>query len=259
MEIHNKIQIRVIIVDDEPLARRKILRVLHEDPEMRVLAECGTGEEAIAMIRQEKPDLVFLDIQMPDMDGFAVLKSLRMPNLPSFIFVTAYDRYALQAFDVHALDYLLKPFDTDRLKEALHRAKTMIRERNNKFLDTRIHGMLTEMNRRPRFLQRILVKNEGRILFLKTDEVDWIEAHSKYMSFYIGGKPHLVRGSAVQYESELDPEKFVRIHRTAIVNIDKITQLQSLTHGDYMVHLKDGTKLTLSRRYWERLHAILQK
>ena len=251
--------IRVCIVDDEPIACRRIQRLLKDDTSIEIVKICNNGEHATEAIRKLSPDLVFLDIQMPGMDGFEVLKSLQNENMPHVIFVTAYDRYAIQAFEVHALDYLLKPFDTERFEEALTRAKAQIEQDRNRTLNKGLFALLEEMKTPPRYLERLVIKASGRVFFLKTEEIDWIEAQGKYVSIHAGKEEHLVREGMNTLENELDPRKFVRIHKSTIVNVDRIQQLQTWFHGDYRVILHNGTTLTLSRRYRQRLDELLGK
>lgn len=251
--------IRVCIVDDEPIACRRIQRLLKDDPEIEIVRICNNGEQASETILKLSPDLVFLDIQMPGMDGFEVLKSLKLEKLPHVIFVTAYDRYAIQAFEVHALDYLLKPFDTERFEEALKRAKEQIRLDRDRSINHGLFALLEEMKAPPRYLERLVIKTSGRVFFLKTDEIDWIEAQGKYVSIHAGKDAHLVREGMNNLEAELDPRKFVRIHKSTIVNVDRIEQLQPWFHGDYRVVLRNGTILTLSRRYRQKLDELLGK
>ncbi|HSE43469.1 MAG TPA: LytTR family DNA-binding domain-containing protein [Acidobacteriota bacterium] len=258
MMVQEKI-IRVCIVDDEPIACRRIQRLLKDDPSIEIVKICNNGEQATDAIRKLSPDLVFLDIQMPRMDGFEVLKSLQGENMPHVIFVTAYDRYAIQAFEVHALDYLLKPFDTERFEEAITRAKAQIQQDRNRTLNKGLYALLEEMKTPPRYLERLVIKASGRVFFLKTEEIDWIEAQGKYVSIHAGKDEHLVREGMNTLENELDPKKFVRIHKSTIVNVDRIQQLQTWFHGDYRVILHNGTTLTLSRRYRQRLDELLGK
>jgi two-component system, LytTR family, response regulator len=244
--------IRVCVVDDEPIACRKIQRLLREDPQMEVVAVCKNGEEAAGAIQKLSPDLVFLDVQMPEMDGFEVLKATGTDNMPYVIFVTAYDHYAIQAFEVHALDYLLKPFDKKRFQDSLNRAKAQIqldRQQPN------LEALLKEI--KPSYLERLVIKSRGNVFFLKTDEIDWIEAQGKYELLHTKQGNHLIREGMNKLQAELDPKKFVRIHKSTIVNIDRIERLQPLFHGDFRVFLRNGTTLTISRRYREKLEQLL--
>ena len=234
-------KIRTLIVDDEPLARSNLSVLLRLDPEVEIVKECGSGAEALAEIRRTMPDLVFLDVQMPECDGFDVLELLG-PNLPPVvIFVTAYDQYALRAFEAGALDYLLKPFDNVRFERALGRSKERIR---------RGHHPLKK-------LDRIVIKSVGEVAFVKVSEIDWIEAADYYASLHVGVKTHLLRRSMSELEQELDPKVFCRIHRSAIVNLDRVRGLKLSGDGEYDVLLENGVRLRLSRRYRKQLQSRL--
>ena len=248
--------IRVLIVDDEPMAREGIRVLLRDDPEVEVVGECADGREAVQAIRDEAPDLVLLDIQMPEVDGFAVVEEVGVQNMPMVIFVTAYDKYALKAFDVAALDYLLKPYDDERFATALNRAKDQLRRGEVGDLTQRLISLLErEPGRRGveavptagSYLQRIMLKTAGRVTFLRVEEIDWIEAEGDYVRLHGGGKRHLVRETMKRLEEQLDPARFVRTHRSAIVNLDRIKELHPFFHGDYLIVLTDGTELKLSR------------
>jgi two-component system, LytTR family, response regulator len=252
-------KIRVLIVDDEPLAREKIRDMLKSYTDLEVIGECGNGYGTVKAVQENPPDLIFLDVQMPEMDGFAVLEAIDEENMPFVIFVTAYDQYAVKAFEVHALDYLLKPFDRERLEKALNRAKTQIQRDQSKEMSQKIFTMLEELKGRSAYLERVVIKTEGHVFFLKTEEVDWIEAEGNYVCLHSGKKSHLLRETISTLEGELDPKKFLRIHRSTIVNIDRIQELHSWFHGDYRVVLHDGTQLTLSRNYREKLRELLGK
>jgi two-component system LytT family response regulator len=232
-------------VDDEPLARSNLSVLLRRDPQIEMLGECGSGAEAIAKIRSAKPELVFLDVQMPEHDGFDVLEQLA-PNIPSaIIFVTAYDQYALRAFEAGALDYLLKPFDNVRFEQALGRAKQKIT------LNRSIARSVSPS------LDRLAVKSVGQVEFVKLSEIDWIEAADYYASLHVGSKTHLLRRSIMELEQELDPVVFCRIHRSTIVNLSRVRSLKVGEDGEYDVVLDDGTRLSLSRRYRKELQARL--
>ncbi len=251
--------IRVCIIDDEPIACRRIERLLKEDPEIEIIKVCNDGEDAVESIRTLHPDLIFLDIQMPEMDGFEVLQSLDSSNMPRVIFVTAFDRYAIQAFEVHALDYLLKPFDKKRFQEALERGKAQVSQDHEGSSNRELVALLKELKVHQHYLDRLIIKSKGRVSFLKTDEIDWIEAQGKYVMIHAGQESHLIRDAMNNLESELDPKKFVRIHKSAIVNIDQIKELQPLFHGDFRVILRNSTELTISRRYREKVDELLGK
>ena len=251
-------RIRLLVVDDEPLAREKIRQMARRDPAIEIVGECANGREALEAVTEYRPDLLLLDVQMPELGGFDVLEALKDdPASPAVIFVTAYDQYAVRAFEYHALDYLLKPFDRERFEAAIRRAKEHLRERgHNGNLDRRILALLEQL-KGERHVERLVVKNGGRVYFLETCEIDWIEAEGNYISIHTGKKSHLLRETISNLEAQLDPRLFVRIHRSAIVNIARVQELQPWTHGEYHVILHDGTQLTLSRNYRENLQSVL--
>jgi two-component system, LytTR family, response regulator len=248
-------KIRALIVDDERLARLMTRRMLDGHANVELIGECESGEEAVASIRTLKPDLVFLDVQMPGLDGFAVIETLASERMPQIIFITAYDQYAVRAFDVHALDYLLKPFDRDRFEQALRRAVRQIETEQSGELNERILSMLA--GREPRYLERFIIKTEGRVFFLKADEIEWIEAEGNYVVLHASGKGHLFREAISSLETKLDPRKFQRVGRSAIVNLDSIRELQPWFRGDYKIILHDGTELKLSHRFRDNLNKHL--
>jgi len=252
-------KIRVCIIDDELIACRRIQRLLKDDAEIDIVKICNDGEEAVESIQQFHPDLIFLDVQMPGMDGFEVLTSLNPESMPHVIFVTAFDRYAIKAFEVHALDYLLKPFDRKRFEQAVERSKSQIQQSQERSNNSELVALLKEMKNQSQHLERLVVKSQGRVFFLKTDEIDWIEAQGKHVSIHVGKETHLVREAMNNLEIELDPKKFARIHKSTIVNIDRIKQLQPLVHGDFRVILRDSTVLTISRRYRQKIDELLGK
>ena len=220
------------------------------------MATCNNGPEAVKAIEQHRPDLLFLDIQMPGMNGFGVLETIENIQ-PQIIFVTAYDRYAIQAFEVRALDYLLKPFDRARFENAVARAKQVIQEETQRGLARELISLRDELRVKPKYLDRLVIKSGGRISFLKTQEIDWIEAQGKYVAIHVGKESHLVREGLSSLEGDLNPKKFLRIHRSTIVNLDRIQSLQPWFHGDCKVLLYDGTQLMLSRHYRQRLDDLL--
>ncbi len=244
--------IRTLIVDDESLARDRVKRFLKPEADVEIVGECTNGRDAVAAITETKPDLVFLDIQMPEKDGFEVVRSLKADTMPTIIFVTAYDQYALQAFEVHALDYLLKPFNQERIRKAVERAREHIGRRRVGSLDERLVSLLADLKTERKFLERLVVKTVGRVYFLKVDEIDWIEAAGNYVKLHVGRDGHMLRETMSGIEGKLDPERFVRIHRSTLVNVDRIKELHPLFSGDYSVMLHDGTELALSRNYRER-------
>ncbi len=244
--------IHAVIVEDEPLGRDVIRELLRTDSDVNVVAECSNGRDAIAVIESQRPELVFLDVRMPEIDGFDVLSGLNTDRLPVVVFVTAYDEYAVRAFEVNAVDYLLKPFDRERFYRAVARAKAQVRRNEEESIGERILSLLER-----RHLERFVVKSRGRILFIKSREVDWIEAEGNYARLHVQKESHLIRNTIGSLETQLDPERFVRIHRSQIVNMDRICELRPWWHGEYRVILKDGTELTLSRSYRERVRALI--
>jgi two-component system, LytTR family, response regulator len=250
-------KIRVAIVDDEPLARRRIRKLLARDSDVETVCDCADGYEAVAAIGEHSPDLVFLDVQMPEVNGFDVLGRLEPDRLPLVIFVTAYDEYALRAFDVSAVDYLLKPFDRKRFEQALKRAKARLATERGSEVNQRTLALLEEIKARTSHLERLVVKSGGRAFFLKTEEVNWIEAEGKYVRLHVGPDSYLLREPIGALESQLDPKRFLRIHRSAIVNIDCVRELQPWFHNEYRVILCDGTELTLSRSCRKKLGDLL--
>lgn len=258
-------KIRTLIVDDEPLARQNLRLLLKDDPEIEIIAECGSGHEAVRIIEADQPDLLFLDIQMPEMNGFDVIERIDTQRLPAIVFVTAFDQYALQAFEVHALDYLLKPFDDARFEKALRQAKTQVEQREVNALSRKLFALLEDRDatraEKPeptKFLTRLMIKSASRVFFLKVDEIDWIGAEDYYVKLHTGRKSHLLRETMNDMEARLDPVKFLRIHRSTIVNIDRIKEMHPHFNGDYMVILHDGTELKLSRSRREQVQAILK-
>ncbi len=233
-------RIRVLIVDDEPPARRNVVLLLQRDPEIEVVGECGSGKDAISSIRDLTPELVFLDVQMPECDGFDVLEMLGNAEPPVVVFVTAYDQYALRAFEAGALDYLLKPFDNARFQRALDRAKEKLRAAQP--------VPLTD---------RFMVKSAGVVSFIKIAAIDWIEAEDYYARLHVGAKSHLIRRSLAELEYELDPAMFCRIHRSAIVNLERVKTLKLNSEGEYNAVIENGTEIPLSRRYRQNLQARL--
>ena len=252
-------KIKTLIVDDEPLARERIRRMLQDEKDITIVGECVGGLEAVETIEKISPELVFLDIQMPQMNGFEVLQSIELPNMPVIIFVTAFDQYALKAFEFHALDYLLKPFSKDRLRSALNRAREQIEMTQPNTVDERITALLNDFKGENKYLERLLLKSSGRIYFVKTDEVDWIESAGNYAKLHVGQQTHLLRETMSGLEESLNPENFLRIHRSCIVNIDRVKELHPLFSGDYVVIMQDKRELTLSRNYRDRLLNLFKK
>lgn len=244
-------------MDDEPPGRTMVRQMLNNSPGIEVVGECENGYEAIEAVSKTRPDLMFLDVQMPEVDGFAVLEAIPADDLPYVIFVTAYDQYAVRAFEVHALDYLLKPFDRERFEQAMERARRQILGAGNKSLNRQLLTLLEENRSQQQYVERLIIKTEGRVFFLKTDEIAWIEAEGNYVGLHVEKKKYLFRESISSLETRLDPRKFQRIGRSAIVNIDCINELQPWFRGDYKVILHDGTELKLSHRYRDNLHKHL--
>lgn len=237
----NRRLIRTLVVDDEPLARGNLTVLLRRDVDIQIVGECGSAAEAVVQIREKQPDLVFLDVQMPEGDGFDVLDLLGGKQPPAIVFVTAYDQYALKAFEAGALDYLLKPFDDRRFEKALARAKEKIAE-----------GQAGSRRR-----EWIAVRSAGQVAFVRYAEIDWIEAADYYACLHTGSKTHMLRRTLAELDRELDPRSFCRIHRSAIVNLDRVRALELNDDGDYRVVLENGTKLRLSRRYRKELQSRL--
>lgn len=251
--------IRTIIVDDVDLARERI-KILLSDSELEIVAECANGREAIKAIRDLKPELVFLDIQMPEISGFEVVEAIGVEEMPALIFVTAYDEFALRAFEINAVDYLLKPFDEVRLRRAVERARREIAGRTPaREMEEKLRRLLKEVRTEPKYLKRIPVKSARGTILVLTDEIDWIGAAGHYLELHAGGEKHLIREQLSRLEAKLDPEKFVRIHRSSIVNLDSIKSLHPLFNGDHLVILKNGRELNLSRKYHEKLIALLTR
>ncbi len=261
MALKSGSQITAVIVDDEVLARDRIRKILRTDSELEVVAECANGAEAVQAVLEHQPDLIFLDVQMPEMDGFQVLQELPSERIPLVIFVTAFDQYALRAFEVYALDYILKPFDAERFRKALLHAKSQIRNLRGSAINEGLLHLLAELREKPRtkYADRLIIKSGGRVSFLKTVEIDWIESEGNYVRLHVGKETHLLRETLNQMEERLDPDRFLRIHRSAIVCLDRIKELQPWFHGEYRILLHDGTELLLSRKYRENLKEVLGK
>jgi len=248
--------IRTVVADDEPLARERIRDLLGHDPEIEIVAEASDGNRAVKAIERTEPDLLFLDVRMPGLDGFGVLEALRVPRLPVVVFVTAHDRFAVKAFEIHALDYLLKPFHRARFEETVRRAKAAVRRGAADHL-SRVFGWLEDARPAPRHVRRFLVKASGRVVFVLADEIDWIEAAGNYVRLHAGPASHLVRETMAKVEARLDPERFVRVHRSAIVNVESIRELQPMFRGEYTAILRNGRRVAVSRGYRLPLEAKL--
>jgi len=242
--------LRALVIDDELPARKKLMMLLRDEPGVEVVGQASNGIEAVAAIEEHQPDVIFLDIQMPGMNGFEVLEALEGDNLPLVVFVTAYDQHAVKAFEVHAADYLLKPFDRSRVQSCLERLRS-----GQHSVNAKLEELLSEFRSRD-YLNRVIVKTRGRVIFLQIEDVDWIETSANYVELHLGKQSFLLRETLSALETRLDPRHFARVHRTTIVNIDRIQELQPWSHSDFIVLLKDGTKLRMSRRYRENLAGI---
>ncbi len=250
--------IRTLVVDDEPLGRERITMLLEGEPDVEVVGQCGDGPSALQAIKETSPHLVFLDVQMPERDGFEVMADLGHERLPLVIFVTAYDNYALRAFEVRALDYLLKPFDRERFRMALGRARQEVALVEAEDIAKRVLAFasdhLPEPSAHP---ERLIVKTGGRVFFLRTRDIDWMEAAGNYLRVHVGTDAHMIRQTMSGIEEQLDPRVFFRIHRSQLVNIDRIKELRPLFNGEYEVVLRSGARLTLSRTYRDKLQTRL--
>ncbi len=255
--------IKILIVDDEPLAREYIRQLLKDESEIEIVGDAGNGRAALSLITQRKPDLVFLDVQMPEMSGLELLKQLESATASLFaiIFTTAYEEYAIRAFEIHALDYLLKPFDDRRFAQAVRHAKARLNHWQNEqpLESAQISEMLENIDEKPQYLERFLIKSNGKIVFLKTKEIDWIKSDDKYVYLYFGKSSHLVRQSLSQMKTQLEPKLFVQIHRSAIVNVERIKELQPMFNGEYNILLENGAEVPLSRNYKSKLFDLLGK
>jgi len=279
------VTLRVLVVDDERLARQRLRRLLRDEG-VDVVAECSDGREAVAALREHVPDLVFLDVQMPELDGFGVLAEVGPERMPAVVFVTAYDQYAVRAFEVNALDYLLKPFDADRFRKAFRRARATLERDRAADQQARLAALLDRLAAGvagagggvpaapvpalaagaagppnvpapARYLARLLIKSGGRVFFVRTAEIDWIEAAGNYLRLHVGREAHLLRETMATLEARLDPSQFLRIHRSTIVRTDCIREMQPWFSGEYVIILRDGTRLKLSRSYREPVAAQL--
>jgi two-component system LytT family response regulator len=249
--------IRVLIVDDEPIIRRGLRAHLSGRKTYEIVGESSNGRQAISDIRETKPDLVFLDVQMPEVDGFGVIRAIGPNEMPAVVFITAYDEYAVQAFDVNALDYLLKPFDEERFSRCLARVEQRLSEARKP--DTLVEklALLVAEQTKPRAADRLAIRNSDRITLLQTEDIDWIEAADNYVEIHVGKQVHLMRETLSNLEQRLQPFRFLRVHRSRLVNADRIKELHPLFHGEYELVLIDGTRLTSSRHYRDVLQQLL--
>jgi two-component system, LytTR family, response regulator len=265
--------LRTLIVDDEPLARARLRELLDAESDVAVVGECGNGDDAVDAITRDQPDLVLLDIQMPELDGFGVVRAVGIERMPAVVFVTAHDEHALAAFEIHAVDYVLKPVDPDRLSEALRRAKRRIAAAaggagsrdDDRDLRERLAALVAEVSAAvaPAGVSpstgRLAIKGEGRVVFVRIADVDWVEAMDNYVRLHVGRDIHMMRETLSNLETRLSGTTFLRIHRSAIVNIERIREVQPWFAGDYVVILTDGTKLTTGRRYRAAVQALLER
>jgi two-component system, LytTR family, response regulator len=255
-------RIRTVIVDDEKPARTRLLGLLEQRSDIEVVGIARDGREAVAMVRSRNPALLFLDIQMPELDGFGVLREIPHDRMPVTIFVTAHDRYAVRAFEAHAIDYLLKPFSDERFEAALEHASKAVRHADKKEWISRLSNLLDEgepVEEGSGPLERIVLKSGGRVTFMELKDLDWISAAGVYLHLHIGGKTHLYRSSLAAFLQRLNPQRFVRVHRSTVVNTDRIRELRPRGHGDFTIVLHDGRELTLSRAYRLQLERWLRQ
>lgn len=258
-------KIKVLIVDDEPLARRGIRQSLESVSDVEIVGECKNGREAVVAVEKQKPDLVFLDVQMPLLDGFGVIEEISAENLsPAIVFVTAFDEHAIRAFEINALDYLLKPVDPERFKKTMERVRNQIKNKQSGQLEEKLLALLRDVESLKEkdvsreYLRRIVVKENGRVFFLDAGEIDWISAEGNYVGLHAKNKTHLVRETMDGIELKLNPREFLRVRRSTIVRIEQIRELQPLFKGEFVIVLKDGAKLSSSRRYRHNLDALLK-
>lgn len=250
-------KLRVLVVDDEAPARRKVLRLLRQEADVQVVGEADGAEAAVAAIQKQRPDLVFLDVQMPGADGFSVVQAVAPENMPRVIFVTAHDHYALRAFEVHAFDYLLKPFSEERLRAALDRARKAQAKSSDGFV-SQLQALVQELQRERSYSERILVQENGRGRFVAAKEIAWVEADGNYLKLHFGAKAYQLRGTLDAMKDVLDPKDFVRINRSSLVRLEAIRELLPWFHGEYKVMLQDGTELRWSRRYVKERPELLK-
>jgi two-component system, LytTR family, response regulator len=251
-------KIRTLVVDDEPIARARVVSLLKNEIDIEVVGECANGRQALSAIEAMSPDLLFLDIQMPEGDGLDLARTIQNSGNPAVVFVTAYDEYALKAFEVHALDYLLKPFSAERFRSALGHAREHVSSRRSQTEPTPAQPPVARAENGGR-RNRLMIKSSGRIHFVRMADIDWCEAAGNYVRVHVGPQEHLVRDTMAHLEAELDAQQFVRIHRSTIVNVDRIQEMQSSFNGEYVVLLRTGTRLTLSRGYRDAIQMRLGK
>jgi two-component system LytT family response regulator len=250
-------RLRVLVVDDEAPARQRLVDLLKKDPQVGSVLEAANGKAAVELIRREALDLVFLDVQMPELDGLQVIETVGAETMPITVFVTAYDKHAIRAFEANALDYLLKPFSDERWENALARAKTRHNELSVREFGRSVLRMLSARSQAGRYLDRLVVKSSGTTRFVRVADIDWIEGAGVYVNLHVAGKELLYRAALNELAARLDPMRFVRVHRSSIVNIDSILELQSISHGEFEIILKDGHRSRVSRTYRVQLEKRL--
>jgi two-component system, LytTR family, response regulator len=249
--------IRTLIIDDEPLPRERIRTLLAEHRDIEVIKECRDGQEAVNTILAERPDLVFLDIQMPELDGFEVIKAISPIYLPAIIFVTAFDAHAIRAFEVNAIDYLLKPINAARFGKAVLRAIERLNQSTETVPGRKLLEFIKQLRTEHQYTTRFVVRSGSKLSFVRSCDVDWIDAADNYVRLHVLGREHLVRDTLKSVETQLNPDVFIRVHRSVIINLDRVESVEPYTHGEYVVTMKDGVKLTTSRSYSERLRTLL--
>lgn len=254
--VHTPRKIRTLIVDDQLMARELLRRMLKAEKDIEVVGLPATGRAAVEAIHRLVPDLVFLDVRMPELDGFGVLAQIEPARMPVTIFVTANDDFALRAFDVHALDYLVKPFSSERLRTAVQRARNQIQRNQSGEIHQRLGALLEDLKAQPRLAERLPVKADGRILFLRLADIDWVEAADNYVKLYVGSETHMLRQTMSSLESKLPAERFLRVSRSAMVNIEQIKELHPMFHGEYVLVLRSGVRVTLTRGYRDKLEQL---
>lgn len=255
-------KIRAAIVDDEPFARERVRRLLAQDNDVEIVGEAANGAEVVRLVREGKPNLMFLDVQMPGANGFDALAELAPEETPIVIFLTAFDSYAVRAFESAALDYILKPFDEERFRKSLNRAKTQLRRETEiaaKDGDPPAPAVSEAFGVKDGFLERVLVKRGGRVYFFKTDEIEWIEAYGNYVRLHFENATYLLRETIINFETKLDPQKFVRVHRSGLVNLERVREMQPIFGGRAKLILASGGELTASRRYNRKLSKLFEK
>ena len=254
--INAAMKIRTLIVDDQLIARELLRRMLKDEPDIEIIGMPASGSEAVTAINELAPDLVFLDVQMPELDGFGVLSRINPARMPVVVFVTANDDFALQAFDVHALDYLVKPCTLDRFRTTLDRARQHIQKNQTGTVHQRLTALLEDVKGEPRHPERLAVKSGGRIVFVKLAEVEWVQAADNYVKLHVGSDVHLLRETLSALEAKLPPERFMRVSRSSIVNVEQIKEMHPMFHGEYTIVLRSGARVTLTRGYREKLQQL---